>query len=229
MPLNITPICDALSADRLSPYRATTGSDLEALRLYQHNIMLAEALSTPLHVLEVVFRNRFEVFLTHRYSPTWFQDAGFLAILASHDEARQLSKAKAALTQAGKAHTSGRIVAELHFGFWTGLLNRRYRGQFWGPAWHTLLPQQTLIPARPTSGDLSRLEGQVVRDLHMLRRLRNRVSHHEPLWNDPDLWQKHQTLLELLSWMEPEVCAWLAHAQLNRFPGIYQMLKGLQP
>lgn len=61
--------------------------------------------------------------------------------------------------------------------------------------------------------------------LNRILRLRNRVSHHEPIWywKDPptisNLGEQHNEILELLSWIDPVLrdTALLS----DQFPGVY--------
>jgi hypothetical protein len=39
--------------------------------------------------------------------------------------------------------------------------------------------------------------------LNRLRRLRNRVFHHEPIWYWRDLSQQHQKVIEVIGWINP--------------------------
>jgi hypothetical protein len=230
MPINTADVCGALSSDRLGPYRAHAGgNDLAALQHYQHNILLSESLYAILHLLEVTLRNRFEEHLMSRFGVNWFNDARFSAEVGGKHEGQQLTEALGKLTRSGKVHTSGRVVAELNFGFWTGLLGNSYNGRFWGPAWKTLLRHQNLIDPTRSSTELPKLEKKVNQILRDTRHVRNRLFHHEPIWNDRRLWTKYQDVRLLVSWVSMDVSDWIDHAQLDRFRGVYQQLKGLQP
>jgi len=48
-------------------------------------------------------------------------------------EQTQLADAKQELTRRGRPLEVGRIIAELLFAFWTGLLNAPYERQLWDP------------------------------------------------------------------------------------------------
>jgi hypothetical protein len=230
MPINVADVCQVLSADRLGPYRARAGGDdLVAIQHYHHNILLSEALYALLQFLEVALRNRFEAYLVAAYGNAWYTETRFLAAIAGTQEQSQLADALNGLTKRGKPLTSGRVVAELNFGFWTGLLGNRYKGRFWGPAWRTLVGNQDLIDPARAGTDLPRITKRVNQILRDARHLRNRVFHHEPIWNDAELWRKYQETKRLLSWVSPDLAAWIEHTQLDRFRGVIQQLRGLQP
>jgi hypothetical protein len=46
--------------------------------------------------------------------------------------------------------------------------------------------------------------------LDLLRLLRNRIAHHEPIFQRP-LQDEHRSILEIVSWISPEMAAWIAH------------------
>ena len=88
-----------------------------------------------------------------------------------------------------------RIIAELTFGFWTSLLDRRYER-----LWHQII--RTTFPHMPRT---NRTRQNLSSRFNKIRNLRNRVFHHEPIWYWQDLQQQHQDMLEALSWMSPEM------------------------
>ena len=111
------------------------------------------------------------------------------------DEAYKVEGAKRQLRREGKPIQPGRVIAELTFGFWTALFNRHY---VTAGLWPGLLPD--VFPGLTTG----RTIGTVRPRLEEVRRLRNRVFHHEPVWNDSDLAAKHNRILEAVSWVCPD-------------------------
>ena len=217
-------ISDALSSARLAPYRAAAGNDAGALQGYQSNISLSEALYPSLQLLEVSLRNRFEIMLTGKYGAQWFADARFLKVIAGQVEERQLQEAITGLTRRKRALSSGAVVAELSFGFWTGLLGNQYQGRFWGPGWQILFPHQNVID--PRLGLTPSFEKKVNAKLREIRFLRNRVFHHEPIWADAALPAKYQDIRLLSGWICPEVIDWADGTQMDRFPDVFKAITG---
>lgn len=91
-----------------------------------------------------------------------------------------LERAKRQLQKAGKASTPGAIIAELTFGFWTKLFERGYFDPTdqrlpWPHIEHLVFPTLTPVERRFSS---------VHPKLLTLNQLRNRLSHHEPVWKD---------------------------------------------
>lgn len=218
-------IVDALSAARLEPYLAAAeGDDGRALEYYRRNVLLCEAMYPTLHFLEVTLRNRFEILLIQRYGGDWYINPVLTQILAGLPAEKQLRDALNELKNRGRSLTSGGVVAELSFGFWTGLLGNRYRGKFSGPGRWILFPRQP-VPAKGT-GSVSAFEKSINAKLWNIRYLRNRVFHHEPIWADPGLARKYQDIRLLVSWICPEVLRWSDESQLDRFPEIYHQVTG---
>lgn len=210
------PIERAISVDRLSGYRQPGGDAHDALARYTWNALLGAALYPTLLHLEVAFRNSlYEAVQAHYPAGPWHTVSCWLdqvpPILAASDRKR-VETAKRRLRRAGKPLTPGRLVAELTFGFWTSLLDRRYEhGQV---LWPTLL--KAAFPHLPAA---QRTRRGVAQRFDRLRLLRNRVFHYEPIWHWHDLRQQHAEMLEALGWLCPE----LAHGVLatDRFLTIH--------
>lgn len=223
LPNQLHPIFEALSLARLAPYHtAAAGDDAGALWHYQSNILLCEALYPSHQLLEVTLRNRFEILLMKRYGSYWFVDPGFLKILSGQAEERQIKDAITSLTKRGRGLSSGAVIAELSFGFWTGLLGNRYQGRFWGPGWLILFPHQNLLDSR--KGLTPAFEKTVNAKLREIRLLRNRVFHHEPVWADAGLCAKYQDIRLLIEWICPQVLEWMDQAGMDRFSAVCQAI-----
>ena len=120
--------------------------------LYHRNLVLSESLYTVLQLVEVTLRNRFEAYLINAHGRAWYAAPAFHALLKPRDldailnTQRDLTALNAKLLRKNpratpRPITSGRMIAELNFGFWTSLLGNHYSGRFWGPAASTLVPQ----------------------------------------------------------------------------------------
>ena len=67
-----------------------------------------------------------------------------------------------------------------------------------GLLWPHLLP--AVFPALPTGAQLTAIEGRI----KAIRLLRNRVFHHEPVWNNGSLRAEYQAAMDVLQWLSPE-------------------------
>lgn len=190
-----------LSRERLTPYRRAVGGDLErAVALYVWNAEVAASFFEVLGHLEVLLRNALHDELTTWHSANgrpehWYDDPGGVL-----DDKRRadIVTARARLMRDRKQETPGKVVAELTFGFWRFLLDRRYQNTLWAQALRHAFPH--VVPQRRQA---------VYEPVEHLARLRNRIAHHEPIHHLP-LAQHHDELLRVGGYMDPALQAWLA-------------------
>jgi hypothetical protein len=191
-PENLEELRRTLSADRLQPYQTAVGGDIEqAIHLYEQNTLLSESLYGLLQSLEVTLRNAIHSQLAAGCGQaTWYE------VLPLEPEQRtMLRKAKEALQREGKPLDPGRIVAELSFGFWTGLTGPKY-----ADLWRNHLVKT--FARRPVQ------RAEVQTRLNSIRKLRNRVAHHEPILNRP-LQKDMNQIFDTLAWMSPVTSRWV--------------------
>jgi hypothetical protein len=98
----------------------------------------------------------------------------------------------------------GRVVAELKFGFWVGLLGPHYDATLW---------RKCLYPAFLAAG--GRPRKTVHGRFNAIRRFRNRIAHHEPIFHLQPI-KTHQEIIEAIGWMCRHTAAWSLHH--SRFP-----------
>ena len=182
-----------LSNDRLTKYLAATASDLNAaLTLYERNMRLSESMYIPLQILEVCLRNRINHEMSFIYGANWLNNSMVPLQL----------NAKQMITEATKAcgvnHSNSDLVAEIKFAFWVSLLGPRYDATIW---------RSVVQKAFRAKGGKKRAD--VHSRLNALRRFRNRVAHHEPIYSTAS--KMHAECLEAISWMCPDTCAWATH------------------
>ena len=186
----------ALSTERLAGYRRRIDHDGDTA-LFAHyvwNMALSEALYPALQGVEVVLRNAIhEAARRHFGRDDWFDDT---AVIHHRNDIVNLKKAKEMLQRQNKPLEPSRIIAELSFGFWTSLLDRRYERVLWPRLIRAAFPH---VPRR------LRTRRELSRRFHRIRLLRNRVFHHEPIWHWRDLAQQHIEILEAIARIEPDV------------------------
>jgi hypothetical protein len=123
-----------------------------------------------------------------------------------HLNIKNVEAAKNSLQRQNKNIDAGRIVAELHFGFWNSLFYARYEQSLWRPLIKKVFPRMN--PRLHNRNSISaRLE--------KIRKLRNRIFHFEPVWYF-NLKERHNEIIEVLSWIEPAMVEMLKPA--DRFP-----------
>ena len=198
----------SLSPERIATYVQSTNGDREkALCLYTWNTAISAAFYAPLQGLEVALRNSMHRQLEAVYGSNWYDnpscglDAGALY---------RIDEAKAKLRKGRYPIDPPHIVAELPFGFWVSLLGkgghprppetlkRNYEMTLWRPA---------LFKAFPHS---KRKRSDTHLPLDYLRTLRNRIAHHEPIFNR-HLQKDYQSVIEVTEWICPKTADWIKH------------------
>jgi len=190
----------SLSAERLTAYLRATGGDRErALRLYLWNTEISAALYSPLQGLEVALRNALHRELSRVYGTAWYDNPAIPLSSRAQDLVRD---AKTSIAHNRKPVIPPRVVAELSFGFWVSLLgpgpSALYEIRLWRPILHKAFPHAKLQ------------RKDVHNPLDQLRLLRNRIAHHEPIFQRP-LADDYQSILLILSWICPHTAAWITH------------------
>jgi hypothetical protein len=194
----ITALRSSVSAERLQRYEAIAGGDLaQALRLYTWNTALSEALYGPIQGLEITLRNKMQECFAAQFGPHWYDTA---AMRLQHIQQDQVIRAKQSLQQQGKPLDPPRVVAELSFGFWAGLLGRHYENHLWRPLLRHLF-------GNVSTPFLRKNAHKVLDDVRLLR---NRIAHHEPILHRP-LQQEYGLVITAMQWLCSATAAWVLH------------------
>lgn len=206
----LTSIESAISHERLESYRPLGGDDLTMIVTYLHNTALCEALYPSLSFLEIALRNSLHLNLSALHgSPSWYSLPG---VLERHD-ADEVARVTRRIAKQGKAVTSDRVVSELNFGFWVALLSTPYDARFWRS--HKARYLKASFPHVPRN---MRQRTIIYRRYNELRSFRNRVFHHETIWNRSTLTRDFGRIYEAIEWINPEMA--FASRLLDRFPDV---------
>lgn len=185
-----TAVISALSAPRMSTYLTATGGDAElAIGLYGWNARIAAALMVPAHIAEVTTRNAVDEALSSVYGPRWPWDSTFEGSLAPK-RPRGYSPREDLRATRSNLPTTGQVVADLHFIFWERMFTASHDVRVWRPHISDLFPGAGNTP-------VADLRNSIRRDLETIRRLRNRIAHHEPIFTR-DLAGDLRTMLRLI-------------------------------
>lgn len=173
IPPNEVEIRAALSAPRSGTYIAACGGDTaKAVDLYGWNARVSAALMLPAHFAEISTRNAAADVLERLYGPRWPWNPTFEASLPStgrYNPRRDLQSTRSSNP------TTGKVIAELKFVFWQKLFTSRNDVRLWEPHIAWAFPYASAMPA-------ASLRNRVYQDLDVLRHLRNRLAHHEPVF-----------------------------------------------
>lgn len=200
----ITSIRKTLSAPRLGRYedtvRALGKDDLVALDLYVWNAQLSGALLAPLHITEIAIRNAVAEALAYTYGDQWPWSEGFRRSLPVVKSGYSASKDvnKACL----KAETTGKVIPELNFVFWQAMFTKRHDKRLWDPY---------LLNVFPNLDHLQEIKIQrqsLYSDLGEIRMLRNRIAHHEPIF-ERDLKADWDRIVHLIGYRSKATADWM--------------------
>lgn len=205
-------VVDWLTPGRYAKYLRAAGSDeARALAIYEWNTQLAAAMLHDLSHLEVAIRNAYDAaLLAHpdHAGADWIDPAVFGHLLPEHvavDAAgnpqdknatprNQIRSARRACGYVeGGTVLRGKVVAEFSFGFWTYLTDSLHEKTLWVPALH-----KAFAPGTDRK--------KVHHALASLRELRNRVAHHESVF-DQDLELNRRFCVAVAGWLSPDIKA----------------------
>lgn len=199
----------------MGTYEATTDSNGNnitpqiALDLYAWNAQVSAALLAPLHICEVVVRNAISEALEAQYGSNWPQSRGFEQSLprssTGYNQQKDLQSSRQRLQTAGKL-TTGKLIPELKFVFWQKMLTGRHDKRLW----NAYLPQ--IFPNLPGGKSVGQLRQSLYDDLEHIRTLRNRIAHHEPVFNR-NLTDDFQRVSNLVTFRCAVTATWMLQNQ----------------
>ena len=193
-PTALDQLDQALTIPRLTKYlNACNGDRQRAIQLYEYNTQISEAMYGVIQPLEIALRNAIHRVLTKDLGRADWYDAGILQT----PELESLSAARASLWHWKKAEAPDRIVAELTFGFWVRLLNKKYEKALWVSHLYKCFP----YGPKP---DREKMSQRFIK----IRDLRNRVAHHEPIFFR-NLETDYVRVLTSLEWICPTSACWV--------------------
>lgn len=169
-------IIASISTARMGTYLAASGFGAMAnpLDIYVWNALISAAFIPSLHICEVVMRNAIADALALKYGPDWPWNSNFERTLTNWRKS-ELVKAR----QRVAAGSTGKVIAELTFSFWGDMFTARQDQHIWNA--HL----RTVFPFAPLPLTVAATRKMLYDDMESLRRLRNRIAHHEPIFTYP--------------------------------------------
>lgn len=202
-----------ISQRRFDEYLVAANHDRESAReLYEWNVSVSAAFFELISHVEVALRNavdgalrKLEVAESARVSVRggwWFASPTFLT---DHD----LNFYEMACRHLGnKADGASRdkVLASMTFGIWDAVF---------GPSYEQLF-RRHLVYAFPHRGTGFKRE-TVKKNVLALKNLRNRIAHHQAIFDQP-LEERFEQSMELLGWIDPDLEQWVN--RLCRVPSV---------
>lgn len=215
--MKINKIRSHLSSARINRYLITTGNNnSRALKLYKHNLRVSQSFLPILSILEVSIRNNLNTILSSHFTDTdWIinQKNGFMShaaltyrhpvtnrIIHNHFLKKSVEKSENKLARLGLPLSSGKIISDQNFGFWTELFELTF---------YRILAGRPIQIFTNLPANTSRID--VMNRLEKIRQFRNRISHSEPICfnnNTIDFGKAidvYDTIMELFDWIDPEL------------------------
>ncbi|SFL48259.1 hypothetical protein [Rugamonas rubra] len=203
----ITVITSTLSPARMGTYFSATGFGAEAtaLDIYAWNALVSGAFFSALHVCEIVIRNAISHALELKYGSSWPWDAGFERTLS------KWYKGELQLARKGiPIGSTGKVIAELKFGFWCKLFTAGQDQHIWNAHLNTV------FPFLPFPLKVSTARKMLYDDMEALRGFRNRIAHHEPIFAYP-LAQHQARIQRLIKLRCEQTEQWLSQWEIVTF------------
>lgn len=219
-------ILEELASPRLKTYLTPLGYEQtkDSTKAYFLLNDISQHFYVPLQLIEIALRNKIHQHISQKLRRQNWYDTLPVTIKsqAMVVEAKRLAREE--ITTRPVNHDD--IVSRLTFGFWAYMLDKPYR--------NTADPNRlvwtdrdflTVFSGKPRGITIS----LVMQRLQNLNDLRNRVFHHEPIWNTLKvnstedairvLKSKYSDMLEVLSWMSPDlyglIHAWSFHGRFK--------------
>ena len=211
LPATVLAIQTTITTVRFNRYLLTARNDpVKALELYRWNSFLSHSLYWPIQTLEVGARNSISAVLTNRFGKDWHTSDKIRRLLSREDVAKLDETILRQQRERGARYPSAdMIVADLPFGFWTSMLTAHYAIPL---NWQRNLP--VAFPHMPAVLPLR----SVLRPMESVRVLRNRIAHHEPIF-DRRLDLAYREILQVLGWICP-ASQWYVE-QTSLFPATW--------
>lgn len=174
-----------------------------AIELYAWNGQVSSALLFPLHICEVTLRNAVADVLEAVYGSSWPWNPTFETSLPTNNSHSNAYNMRRDLQSARKhKNTPGKVIPELKFAFWQNIFTSRFDVRLWIPHLAAAFPNS---PAHiPTENRRQALYN----NLEKIRRLRNRIAHHEPIFAR-NLRADLDTIYEVTQWRCQTTAVWM--------------------
>lgn len=201
----LTNIPKTLSDPRFATYlQHCNNNKTLALQLYKWNVEISSAFIIPLHFLEISIRNAVVEGIESVHTQNWAWNQGYIRSLPNPP--RGYSPQRNLQEVARHQPTTGKVVAELKFVFWEKMFTSRHDTRIWN---HHI---NNVFPHTPNSMTVAQIREVLHNDIFVVRKLRNRIAHHEPIFSR-NLQDDYNKIRELVSWRDTATSDWMNNIQ----------------
>lgn len=203
-----------LSQPRLERFLRSTGnSKSKAQQLYRINLRVSQAFYPILNLFEIFLRNSINNQVTsHFANPNWIlnEKTGFMNDNSLRPSKfylkNSVQKAENTIRRKRGTISSGKVIAEQSFGFWTSLFEPHHYRLIGGVIIHC-------FPNKPHNVNRS----VISQKLNRIREFRNRIYHNEPICfngNNIDFSSAENIrdeIFDILIWIDPELASYIEY------------------
>lgn len=201
-----------LSQPRLNRFLTATGnSKTKAKKLYRINLRIAQSFYPVLNLFEIFIRNAInQQIASHFVDSNWIitEKNGFMSDNSLRGSRyflkNSIIKSEQKIRRMGGTITSGKVIAEQSFGFWTRLFDTHHYKLLRGSIIHC-------FPNKPANVNRNIINQK----LNNIREFRNRIYHNEPICFNRDSIDFTEAInikneiYELLEWMDHDLVAYV--------------------
>ncbi|WP_110590682.1 Abi family protein [Tritonibacter mobilis] len=192
-----------LSPPRFGTYLREVGGDRhKAMALYCWNTDISAAFYIMLQFCELSIRNGAVEAVEAEFGPNWHLNRGFGYTLPVLRGGRGYQPRDDLQSCARRLPTSGKVVAELKFAFWQHLFVKGQQARIWDA--HLA----SAYPGYNKSLSLSDARTRMFKNIEVIRKLRNRIAHHEPIFSR-NLAEDRDRIREVIQWRRPGTAQWV--------------------
>lgn len=187
---------NAISKDRLEHYSKifNTNDKKVIIQKYMLNVEVSKSFYFLLQTLETTLRNSVHKVLSEKLNNEfWFEDKSFMNPKTIQNN--NIDKAREKIND-NKVQTSGRIISELSFGFWSYLFGSYYQQKIWNKYIKYIFPN---IPKSIAKRNI------LSQRINTIKNLRNKVFHYDTIIKIQNLSQIHKELLEMIYWLNKDI------------------------
>lgn len=170
-----------ISSERLLSFKKSENDTIDMLiERYKLNLRISQAFYPELSILEVTLRNAVDTMLKTCISETWIEDEIKQQKILNNCEHEKLVTVynNTKKEYSGSNFTIGKVIANLTFGFWTNLCSKWYCSNIWNKG-------RCFKGVFVNYPDNVNNIGVIAAKLRLIRRLRNRIFHYEPIFKNP--------------------------------------------
>lgn len=212
--LTIEHLVSLFSKPRVYAYLDENDIPQTVLNKYHKNIILSEAMIPVLHYFEVLLRNQTDKVIKKYYGEDWLIHAPSPLISSSKD-IKKISEIIDKLSREQRKLSHDTVLSQMTFGFWCAFFHKRYDPLLW----HRKNALKSIFPYLQKK---NRTRSHIEQKLLKIKSIRNRIAHHEPVWNLPvSIDEVHQISCELIKAMSPNALDLLS--KIDRFPEVRRL------